>query len=170
MAEDILYLTGTLGIHTDLDLRSLCETARMAVSPLGPSVHFVHHPSCQYKEMFTPEGKRNMAENFRIFTRRDNFPIYFHCIAGADRTGSLAYILEGVLGVSRHDCETDWESTFYPGPFKVFEGALGMLQLDAGLSAYGKNGDSLRSLIERYLLDCGITKDEIEAFRSIMVE
>ena len=169
-AEDIAYLTDEIGVRTDLDLRSKCETASMTVSPLGSAVRFIHHPSCQYRELFTPEGKRNMAENFRVFTRRENFPIYFHCIAGADRTGSLAYVLEGVLGVSRHDCKTDWESTFYPGPFKEFEGKLGMVYLDDGLSKYGKKGESLRSQSERYLLDCGISKEEIDAFRSIMLK
>lgn len=169
-AEDVAYLAGTLGIRTDLDLRTPQETALMKVSPLGPSVHLILNSSCQYKEMFTPEGRRNVAENFRVFTRRENFPVYFHCIAGADRTGSLAYILESVLGVSRHDCETDWESTFYPRFPKESDGILGEVHFSNGLAAYGKKGDSLRRRAELYLMDCGITKEEIEAFRSIMLE
>jgi hypothetical protein len=31
-------------------------------------------------------------------------------------------------------------------------------------------GDSWNHRIELYLLDCGVTKDEIEAFRAIMLE
>ena len=34
----------------------------------------------------------------------------------------------------------------------------------------GKPGDSLQRRIELYLLDCGVTEKEIEAFRSIMLE
>ena len=169
-AEDVDYLTRTLGIRTDLDLRTPQETALMKVSPLGPSVRLVLHSSRQYKELFTPEGRRNMAENFRIFTRRENFPVYFHCIAGADRTGSLAYILEGVLGISRQDCETDWEATFYPRFPKESDGILGEVHFSNGLSAYGEKGASLRRQTELYLQDCGITKEEIDAFRSIMLK
>ena len=169
-AEDVAYLTGELGIRTDLDLRTPQETALMKVSPLGPSVRLVLNSSCQYKELFTPEGRRNAAENFRIFTRRENFPVYFHCIAGADRTGSLAYVLLGVLGVSRHDCETEWESTFYPRFPKESDGMLGEVHFSRGLSAYGGKDASLRRQAELYLLDCGITAEEIEAFRSIMLK
>lgn len=141
----------------------------MPVSPLGPSVRLIINSSCQYKELFTPEGRRNVAENFRVFTKRENFPVYFHCIAGADRTGSLAYILEAVLGVSRQECETDWESTFYPRFVKESDGILGEVHFNNGLAAYGKDLP-FRRQAELYLKDCGITEEEIETFRSIMLQ
>ena len=168
-AEDVAYFTDTLGIRTDLDLRTPQETALMKVSPLGPSVKLILNSSCQYKELFTPEGRRNVAENFKVFTRRENYPIYFHCIAGADRTGSLAYILEAVLGMSRRDCETDWEVTFYPRFPKEADGILGEVHFNNGLAAYGKDLPLSRQA-ELYLLDAGITMEEIEAFRSIMLK
>jgi protein tyrosine/serine phosphatase len=37
--------------------------------------------------------------------------VYFHCRVGADRTGTLAYILEGLLGVSDEDRKQDYELT-----------------------------------------------------------
>jgi hypothetical protein len=35
---------------------------------------------------------------------------------------------------------------------------------------YGKEGDSFNKMIENYLLSCGITMEEIEKFRQIMLE
>jgi len=171
--EDVKYLTGTLGIRTDLDLRSAGETAGMKTSPLGEGVKFVWHPSPSYGGIFSDGGKKTMADNFRVFCNPANYPIYFHCIGGADRTGSLAYVLNGVLGVDRHDLETDWESTFYPNiPDANPDPGFWRREshFNDGFSKYGKEGDSWNRRIELYLLDCGVTEGEIKAFRAIMLE
>ena len=173
MVEDVKYLTGTLVIKTDLDLRSDGEIGGMKESPLGAGVAFIKRSSQCYKGIFTDSGKKVMAENFRVFCRPENYPIYFHCIGGADRTGSLAYVLNGVLGVDRHEMETDWESTFYPSipdsnPDPNFW--CRESHFNNGFAKYGKDGDSWNRRIELYLLDCGVTKEEIESFRSIMLE
>ena len=41
--------------------------------------------------------------------------IFFHCTIGTDRTGTLAYFLEGLLGVSEEDRLRDYELTYYYG-------------------------------------------------------
>lgn len=41
--------------------------------------------------------------------------IYIHCSHGADRTGTLAYLLEGLLGISQEDRYTDYELTTLAG-------------------------------------------------------
>ncbi|MBQ6330662.1 MAG: tyrosine-protein phosphatase [Kiritimatiellae bacterium] len=172
--NDSKYLSGVLGIRTDLDLRGEGETAGLSESPLGSGVKLIKHPSQSYKSIFSHHGKKTMARNFRVFCNRKNYPIYFHCIGGADRTGALAYVLNGVLGVNRHDIETDWESTFYPNiPFKDAKGNLvwnSELHFNNGFAKYGNEGDSWNRRIELYLLDCGVTEDEIAAFRAIMLE
>ena len=171
--EDVKYMTGTLGIRSDLDLRSIKETADLAESPLGASVKFVRRSSTCYDGIFRDEGKARMAENFRHFCDRRNYPVIVHCIGGADRTGSLAYVLNGVLGVSRHDIEVDWESTFYPNiPDENPDPNYWCREshFNNGFSKYGKEGDSWNRRIELYLLDCGVTEAEIAAFRDIMLE
>jgi len=179
--EDVKYLTEILGIKTDLDLRSKTEIADLKESPLGKGVKFVHHSSKSYMKIFKPEAMKVMADNFRLFCDEANYPIYFHCIAGADRTGSLGYILNSVLGVCRREVETDWESTFYPRELpEMREGykkeknkkEFWCLEshFDDGLAKYGKEGDSLKRRAELYLLDCGVTEEEISKFRSIMLK
>ena len=179
--EDAAYLTKTLGIRTDLDLRTKREISTMTQSPLGPCVAFIHRSAPAYKEIFTPEGMKTMAANFRVFCDERNYPIFFHCIGGADRTGSLAYVLNGVLGVERADLERDWESTFYPEIPNVVTNDTGKpfingtywrssQHFDDGFAKYATPGDTLRDRIERYLLACGVTKEEISKVRTIMLE
>lgn len=170
--EDVNYLTGTLGIKTDLDLRGAGEVAGMHASPLGESVKFVWRPSSCYRGIFKENGKKSMAAAFRMFCDRANYPVYVHCIGGADRTGALAYVLNGVLGVSRQELETDWESTFYPRIPDESRNAnfwCRMSHLVNGFSKYGDVNMPWCDHIVLYLKDCGITDDEIATFRNIML-
>ena len=171
--EDVRLFTEQLGIRTDLDLRMPLETGGLTESPLGAGVRYVQRESECYRGIFHRHGMKTMAENFRVFCNRENYPIYFHCRDGADRTGALAYVLNGILGVSRQELETDWESTFYPmvpddNPDGNYWRRLS--HLDHGFSKYGKDGDSWSRRIELYLQDCGVTEAEMRAFREIMLE
>ena len=170
--EDVKYLKGTLGIKTDLDLRGIGETADLVSSPLGNDVKFILHSSACYAGVFTKDGMKTMAKNFRVFCDPANYPVYFHCIGGADRTGSLAYVMNGVLGVSRQEMETDWESTFYPripddnpDPKHWCRES----HFNNGISKYGDDGMSWTDRVVLYLKDCGITDAEIAKFREIML-
>jgi protein-tyrosine phosphatase len=184
--EDVRYLRDTLKIRTDLDLRTPSEVAGMTKSPIGDGIRFIRHPSPAYAGLFSKdgkgsgladEGKKTMAANFRIFCDKKNYPIFFHCIGGTDRTGSLAYVLNAVLGVDRHDLEVDWESTLYPDRIPElrsdYSGKRGWRSkeyFDDGFAKYGDANTSWNDRVVLYLLDCGITKEEIERFRSIMLE
>ena len=92
------YAKGALGIRTDLDLRSDRECFGMTGSPLGPEVKWIHISSSAYGGMGRSSGKKAFAKAFRVFLDEKNYPMVFHCIAGADRTGSLAFILGALLG------------------------------------------------------------------------
>jgi hypothetical protein len=45
----------------------------------------------------------------------DKKSIYFHCKIGTDRTGTLAYFLEGLLGVSDEERLQDFELSYFSG-------------------------------------------------------
>ena len=166
--EDRQYLTGTLGIKTDLDLRSKAETADLETSPLGADVKLVLNSSSAYGGIFSRREKEVEARNFRLCNDPERLPLYFHCIAGADRTGALAYLLNGLLGVSRHDLETDWEMTFYPkNPHQPHHTTD---ELYEGFMKFGEEGDPLSRRIELYLKSAGVTDEEIAAFRARMLE
>ena len=173
---DVEYLTGELGWKTDLDLRSPGETAGLSVSPLGKDVKLIVRSTACYAGIFGESGKKIMAENFRAFCDENNYPIYFHCIGGADRTGSLAYVLNGILGVDRHELETDWEETFYPTLSEMRDDYTGRnfwcgeWHFDEGFAKYGDESTPWNKRIELYLLSCGVTQEEIDRFRKIMLQ
>ena len=173
--EDVGYLTGKLGIKTDLDLRSSAETADMTASPMGAGVNFVQNSSQSYKGIFTAKGMETMAKNVKLFADEKNYPIYFHCIAGADRTGSLAYVLLGILGVPEHDALVEWEHTFYPKMpdfRKDFSKSYWRREqhLHNGLKKYSGENATFKERSEAYLLDCGVTREELDKIRSILLD
>ena len=170
--EDLNFFRNELKIRTNLDLRSKLETAGMTCSPLGKDVRFLNCPSSSYLKIFTPQGKRNMARIFRVLAQKENYPIYFHCSGGADRTGATALIANGLLGVSENDLCTDWGHTFFPRlPDNMNHKTRKNFNFAAtirGFDTYGKPGDPLHKKIEIYLLSSGITPQEIAAFRQLM--
>lgn len=168
-------LTKRQGIRTDLDLRTLREAGNTTTSPLGGSIRYIRNGDAagapHYSQIFTPAGMKAMAANFRVFCDRDNYPVYFHCVGGADRTGSLAFVLCGILGVTEKDLATGWEHRFYPNLPEDSPGNWRCYRhLTNGMLKYGKKGDPLKKRIELYLLDCGVKPEEIVKFRSIMLE
>ena len=84
-------------------------------------------------------------------------------------------MLNGLLGVPESSLGTDWEHTFYPNlPDNYSNGDPKFWRLyhhfGDGIGKYGKENDPLSRRIELYLIDCGVSPDEIAAFRRIMLE
>ena len=76
---------------------------------------FIGAPSMNFMETMVTErnGAVYLEEIFKLFACRESYPIYIHCWAGADRTGTILALLKSALGVSYHDITRDFEiSTF----------------------------------------------------------
>lgn len=102
-----------LKIKTDLDLRNDEEAGFISSSPLGERVKYIHLPVLGYMDIFQEQFNQRLHEIFRLFANPDSYPIYIHCWAGADRTGTVIALLKSALGVSYHDITRDFEiSTF----------------------------------------------------------
>ena len=156
------------GFRTDLDLRTLRECYGMTGSPLGPDVKWVSIPSPAYGRMHEEYGHDAFAKCFRIFLDEANYPVDFHCIQGADRTGCLAYILGALLGVSDRELECDWEVTAFTNPNPHFAHAE---RYDKFVAEFGKYpGNTARERVEAYVKARGFTDADIAKFRSIMLE
>ena len=157
-----------LGVKTDLDLRNEGETFKMTGSPLGEKVKWIRIKASNYGGLAKDEGREAFAKCFRVFLDEANYPIVFHCIAGADRTGSLACILNGLLGVEEDLLYRDWQYTWTgkDNPSEV------PVERWAGLmSVFGKfKGATLNEKIENFVLSNGFSTKDIEKFRSLMLK
>ena len=162
------YAKGVLGIRTDLDLRSDRECFGMTGSPLGPEVKWIKISSSAYSGMGKDSGKEAFAKVFRVFLDEKNYPIDFHCIAGADRTGSLAFILGALLGVDEDELWRDWEVTAFQKEKIDFGHRTRFSKLVKVFDAFP--GASIHEKVAAYVKSLGFTDADIEKFRAIMLE
>ena len=169
--KGIAELVQGLGIRSDLDLRSPHECYGMTSSPLGPGVKWFHCPQKTYAGFKDEDAKRAFAAAFRVFLDKSNYPVIFHCAGGADRTGAIAFILNGILGVSLDDLSKDWELTVFGTAHAVnpkFTHKARFNQLVAVVDAYP--GATLTERIVSYVKSCGFTDADIARVREIMLE
>ena len=118
-AADRDVLVGELGIQHDLDLRGreggAGDEPDMTASPLGSDVWYTRTQQYAWYAL-TPVVTWQTYLRCVIDAVTHREPVYFHCTAGADRTGTLACVLEGLLGMSQSDIDKDYElTTFYSG-------------------------------------------------------
>ena len=159
---------GTLGVKTDVDLRSEGEVYGMEGSPLGPTVAWVNVSSSAYGGMQDEGGRKAFAKVFRVFLDPENYPIDFHCIAGQDRTGAVAFILNALLGVAEEQLYLDWEVTAFHNRSTDFNHEKLFNKLVRGFDRWP--GKTIHERVEAYVLDLGFTPEDIAAFRDIMLE
>lgn len=98
-----------LKIKTDLDFRKTEQVPVGDFGPLGKNVQRINFSSLEYADFV--KGESNEADIMRIFADINNYPILFHCKWGADRTGTVAYLLEMLVGVNEEIRLKDYELT-----------------------------------------------------------
>lgn len=176
-AADRAVLVGELGIQHDLDLRGRegggsDDEPDMTESPLGSDVWYTR---AQKYALYTLKP----AETWQIYLRcvidavTHREPVYFHCTAGADRTGTLACVLEGLLGMSQSDIDKDYELTTFSSGSGSDENARRRNESDwKGLISEinGKSGSTFRDKCVAFAAELGFTADEINAFRAAMID
>lgn len=106
-----------LGISVDLDLRGYNGS--------GTPARVLDASRCVYENLqlwkFLGKGTGTTQELHQKAIRdiigwlSEGKNVYFHCIGGADRTGTLAFLIEALLGVSESDLSKDYELTSFDG-------------------------------------------------------
>ncbi len=135
---------------------------------------------------------KSLRTIFDVLSKEENYPVYFHCNAGADRTGTLSYLLEGLVGVSYEDTIKDFELTSFSKFGNRYRSALskdGQSFTDSGvymdvagenyvgfgkfhedmLKYYGEKDKDLSFAISSYLTKyAGVPSSTIEEVKSIL--
>ena len=164
----------TLGIRWELDLRPTGESDAGQGSPLGEAVQYQNYGAPAYYNYFLPEVKERLKNIFLFFTDPTHYPMAFHCLMGRDRTGSLAFMLLMLCGVSYEDARRDYDITFFTERYRHCESSHKTIHethfnpFVEQLRAYGTG--TLAENVEAFILDLGLTKEDIEAIRRLLTE
>lgn len=179
-AADKSTLVDWLGIKTDIDLRNNGETGGITASPLGGSVEYFHQSLDFYANAVSTSAAsaRTVAVLKKVMACvAANKPCYFHCMSGSDRTGTIAYLLLSLLGVSQSDKDKEYELTAFS------DEADGKRFRNTNYNATNGNGwyplikyfrdnytgGNDNEKVVAWAVANGITSAEINAFRAAMV-
>lgn len=170
--EDAPVLVGQLGIVHDFDLRGTEGNNGLTSSPLGDSVRYHVYDRCAWYSISDHELVADILTDIIDAVLQDE-PVYFHCQMGADRTGTVAMLLEALLGMSQSDIDKDYELTTF---FSGYETEKDMRcrnerdwqHLIGRIGQYP--GDCLRDKAVTYAVSIGIPAEKINAYRRAMTD
>lgn len=120
-SEEDLATLRQLGIEAEIDLREATENDGAGISAFGFNADdntylFTNNSGCCDRSHLTGYSwTQRYRKEFEFIVRclQEGHPVYQHCISGADRTGLLAWLLEGLLGVSYENMMKDYELTSF---------------------------------------------------------
>lgn len=158
-----------MGIKTDLDLRGEAVGC-VTESPAGSGIDYLLMPCVAYEAFMKDEQKPVCRALFEVLADENAYPIYFHCWGGADRTGTLALMLEAVLGLSDADMMRDYELTSLSVWGERSINGEWFRSLMRELDAYGSKNDGIRDKALAFLRSCGVTDELMEKIRINMLE
>lgn len=164
-----------LGIKTQLDLR-LEFFEKVDASPMGETVTLKQIPYRPYKEVIEEKHKKEICLIMEFLSHEENYPVYFHCKGGADRTGMIAFYIKTLLGEAEEDIFLDYEVTSLSRiPLNDSRTVNGFRSINYDyfvefldiLTSYAPNG-SLYDKVHNFLLDCGVKEEWIEKIKAIL--
>ena len=168
----------TYGIKTDLDLRKAAEGTAGKGSPLGEAVAYINY-SCPYywgrgTGIDNVKNHENLANAIRVFADDRNYPIFFHCSVGRDRTSMVAMLIEGLLGVGAEDLFIDYEISAFSHRGTLDGTAMTQMvnifnTTYTNLLGLNENRD-FQAACETFLLSIGVTQAELDSIKNILLQ
>lgn len=185
--EAIDVFQNELQIGYEFDLRGDAESGNLTESPLidegYTDVLYARIPNmAAYNGFFdmSNEQKEKVKDMFLAFGDAENRHCYFHCWGGADRTGTIGFMLGGLLGMSYTDLIIDFELTSFANNYRphnivdakkiyLFPRMIWKLK---NMQAYKDNPNiTISALIEELLVTkFGMTHEEIATIKGNLLE
>ena len=135
---------------------------------------YVKIPSLAYATwqndgIFSKEQMDHIRRIFLFFAQKNSYPLYFHCQGGGDRTGTISFLLETVLGVSQKDAEKEYEySNLSTSGIRLRTSEVWTRFMEK-LDEFAPGG-SIHEKVSAYLHRCGIKEETLEKIRKILLE
>lgn len=155
-----------LGIRTEIDLRLHNDGPT-----LPPEIRYLNIPVRGYDDGLKT-SEESFRDLFRSMSRKENYPIIFHCWGGADRGGTVALLLEAALDWPEELIARDYEWTSLSiwgqrrraSPEYAWQQTLDMLK------GFDPENGSLQTGTRNYLKKIGVTDDELNSIQEILLE
>lgn len=163
-SEGLNTMLSVLGIKTDMDLRASTDN-KYGTDALGSGVKHIYYSAPMYSNIFNDDiNREKIRAIFADLADANNYPVYLHCTYGIDRTGTVVYLLEGLLGVDEETLLKDYKLS------GLHHGAVSIEAMNEFVNNVKQlPGDTIEEKIEGYLLSIGITVDEIANIRAIFL-
>ncbi len=163
-SKGVDVMLNTLKISFDMDLR-FPEDNPQNIEPLGNDIIHKYYRCYSYSELFEEKGKLPIKKIFTDLADNNNYPMYIHCSYGSDRTGTVCYLLEAILGMNESDLMREYQLS------GIYHGGVMADEMNAFISVLKEyKGDTICEKAENYLYSIGVTKNEINSIRSIFLE
>lgn len=157
----------TMGIRSEIDLRKdyQNEVSLLRKCVLGDDINYYACPM-EYEDLTS--NKDMVRHIFSLLADKSNYPLFFHCDIGTDRTGFIAFLVNGLLGVPEEDLYREYLFS----NFGRIGGSRSVVNIqNAYVNAIkGYAGNSLSEKINGFLLDWGVAQADIDSVREILSE
>lgn len=174
--DDARNVFNYLGINSEIELRGGNKHSYTGWDENNSDVYYAQ--GAMYQEIFTmnSDQKAQYKSTFEALADKDNYPFYFHCSAGADRTGTLAFLLYGLLGVTYDDIRPEYELTSFSAiGLRAADLYSGALSLDGTysymLENYGDGSENLQVAVQNFLTNyVGVSNGTLDSIKNILLD
>ena len=159
-----------LKIKSEIDLRGVENNEvgglKEGVGVLGESVKYYQCPM-DYTHITADYNTESLKKVFSILGNKDNYPTFFHCSIGTDRTGYVAWVINAFLGVSEENLYRDYVFS----NFGYIDGSRSPDTIKGGYVTKINNmpGETLSEKAKNWLLVRGIEESDLEVLKEMML-
>ena len=159
-------------VKSEIDLRGVSNNEVGGLSEgtgvLGETVKYYQCPMNFSDSLDTEENLSAIRKVFSILGDKTNYPTFFHCSIGTDRTGYVAFLINAYLGVEEENLYRDYL-------FSNFGNIGGKRTIDGIKNKYvndikGYPGETLKDKVQNYLLGKGVSQTHLDVLSEMMIE
>ena len=160
-----------LKLKAILDLRGETEGRRVMEKDVRKYVKIPSRAYATWRNdgIFSKEQMDHIRKIFGVFAQKNSYPLYVHCQGGGDRTGTVAFLLEVVLGVSQEDAEKEYEFSNLSSSGIRLRSSEVWVRFMEKLETFAP-GKSIRDKVTAFLYRCGVKEATLGKIRNILLE